>query len=173
MPYSVSIAEKLRIHRAHLLAQPLDVAVDGAVIDIDLIVIGHVHQLIAAFHEAGTLRERLQQQEFGHGQRHVLPFQVTAWRSGSIVSSPRCHDLGFLGVADRRRWHRLLPAQERADAFHQQALRERLLHVVVRAHAQAQHLVDLVVLGGQEDHRHLWFSGAGAAAGPCRPCAAS
>jgi len=42
-----------------------------------------------------------------------------------------------------------------ADAFHQKTLRERLLDVVVGAHAQAEHLVDLVVLGGQEDHRHL------------------
>jgi hypothetical protein len=135
------------------------VAVDGAVVDIDLIVIGHVHQLIAAFHEAGPLRQRLQQQELGHGQRHVLPFQVTAWRSGSIVSSPRTITLAFLGRRRRRReaGDRLLPAQQRADALDQQTLRERLLDVVVGAHAQAQHLVDLVVLGGQEDHRHRGF----------------
>ncbi len=48
----------------------------------------------------------------------------------------------------------LAAAQQRADALDQQALRERLLDVVVGAHAQAQHLVDLVVLGGEEDHRH-------------------
>src|ERR1700721_635720 len=36
-----------------LLAQPLDVAVDGAVIDIDLVVIGRIHQRIAALDDAG------------------------------------------------------------------------------------------------------------------------
>src|SRR3954451_11830701 len=40
-----------------LLAQTFDVAVDGAVVDIDLIVIGRVHQRIAAFHDAGPARE--------------------------------------------------------------------------------------------------------------------
>ena len=37
-----------------LLAQPLDVAVDGAVVDIDLVVIGGVHQRVAALHHAGA-----------------------------------------------------------------------------------------------------------------------
>src|SRR3954452_24097698 len=41
-----------------LLAQPLDVAVDGAVVDIDLVVIGGVHQRVAALHHAGPGRER-------------------------------------------------------------------------------------------------------------------
>src|SRR5436305_6305349 len=35
-----------------LLAQPLDVAVDGTVIDIDLIVVGRVHQRVAPLHHA-------------------------------------------------------------------------------------------------------------------------
>src|ERR1700692_1848835 len=57
-----------------LLAQPLDVAVDGAVVDIDLIVVGRVHQRIAAFHHAGTAGQRLQNQKFGDGERHRLVF---------------------------------------------------------------------------------------------------
>src|SRR5207244_1039017 len=48
------------IGRLELLAQPLDVAVDGAVVDIDLIVVGRVHQRIAAFHDAGPARKCLQ-----------------------------------------------------------------------------------------------------------------
>src|SRR6202051_3411251 len=36
-----------------LLAQPLDVAVDGSVVDIDLVVIGRIHQRVAAFDHAG------------------------------------------------------------------------------------------------------------------------
>jgi hypothetical protein len=46
-------------------------------------------------------------------------------------------------------------SQHGADALEQQALRERLADEIVGAHAQAQHLVDLLVLRGQEDHREL------------------
>src|SRR5690606_10756057 len=46
---------ELRVHFAELLAHALDVAVDRAVVDIDLIVIGRVHQRIAALHIAGAL----------------------------------------------------------------------------------------------------------------------
>src|SRR6516162_230926 len=41
---------------------------------------------------------------------------------------------------------------ERADALDQKPLRKGLLDVVVGTHAQAQELVDLVVLRGQKDH---------------------
>src|SRR5688500_16767362 len=41
-----------------LLAKTLDVAIDGAVVDIHLIVVGGVHQSIAAFNYAGALGER-------------------------------------------------------------------------------------------------------------------
>src|SRR5216684_7398458 len=63
------------VHDLELLAQPLDVAVDGAIVDIDLVVIGRVHQGVAAFHDAGAGGQRLQDQKFRHGQRHrlVLP----------------------------------------------------------------------------------------------------
>src|SRR5271156_3730044 len=51
------------IDRLELLAQPLDVAVDSAVVDIDVLAIGAVHELIAALHVAGAKGERLQDQE--------------------------------------------------------------------------------------------------------------
>src|SRR4029079_13571886 len=57
-----------------LLAQPLDVAVDGAVVDIDLIVVGGIHQGVAAFHHAGAGGQRLQDQEFGNRQCDRLVF---------------------------------------------------------------------------------------------------
>src|SRR5579872_4645866 len=43
--------------------EPLDVAVDRSVIDIDLIVIGGVHEAVAAFDETRPLRECLKNQE--------------------------------------------------------------------------------------------------------------
>src|SRR5690606_28351642 len=41
------------VDRLELLAQPLDVAVDGAVVHINLVVIGRVHQRVAALDHAG------------------------------------------------------------------------------------------------------------------------
>src|SRR5688500_4590239 len=59
---------KARIDRFEFLAEPFYVAVDGAIVDIDLIVIGGVHERVAAFHHARPLREGLQDQELGDGQ---------------------------------------------------------------------------------------------------------
>jgi hypothetical protein len=64
------------------------------------------------------------------------------------------HHLGLFRVAHDLAGDRILPAQKRADALDQQPLAEGFLDVVVRPHAQTQNLVDLVILGGQEDDRH-------------------
>src|SRR5262245_43331011 len=63
------------VNDLEFLAQTLDVAVDGAIIDIDLIVVGGVHQRVAALDHAGTSCERLQDQELGDGEgdRFTLP----------------------------------------------------------------------------------------------------
>src|ERR1700724_2455498 len=55
-----------------LLAQPLDVAVDRAIVDIDVLAVSGVHQLIAALDVAGPHRQRFQNEEFGDGQLDVL-----------------------------------------------------------------------------------------------------
>src|SRR5712671_7829900 len=39
-----------------LLANPLDVAVDGAIVDVDLVVVGGIHQRIARLHHARARR---------------------------------------------------------------------------------------------------------------------
>src|ERR1700761_2583012 len=66
---------ELRVHLAELPAHAFDVAVDGAVVDIDLIVVGGVHQVVAAFDEARALRQGLQQKKLRDGQldRLVVP----------------------------------------------------------------------------------------------------
>src|SRR5437879_8160466 len=45
---------EIGVHVSEFLAHALDVAVDGSVIHIDLIVVGRVHQVVAALHEAGA-----------------------------------------------------------------------------------------------------------------------
>ena len=42
---------------------------------------------------------------------------------------------------------------QRANALDQEALRKRLLDVVVGTHAQTEQLVDLIILRCQENHR--------------------
>uniref|UniRef100_A4WVN9 Uncharacterized protein n=1 Tax=Cereibacter sphaeroides (strain ATCC 17025 / ATH 2.4.3) TaxID=349102 RepID=A4WVN9_CERS5 len=129
-------------------------AVDGPVIDIDLIVIGHIHQLVPALDEARPLGERLKQQELGHRERNVdaLPADGMAQRIHAQVAALQDAVL-FLNVR-LATGERILPTQERADPLDQEALREGLLDIVVGPHAQAEHLVDLVILRGEEDHRH-------------------
>ena len=61
---------KIIINDLEFLAQTLDVAVDCAVINIDLVIIGSVHQRIAALDDAGPLGKSLQDQEFGHRKGH-------------------------------------------------------------------------------------------------------
>ncbi len=58
-------------------------------------------------------------------------------------------------TARGRRVARLRPAQHRLDPLDQQPLREGFADEVVGAHLEAEQLVDLLVLGGQEDHRQL------------------
>src|SRR5208337_4579289 len=60
------------VHAAELLANALHVAVDRAVVDIDILAIGGVDELVAAFHHAGPRRQRLHQQELGDRELDVL-----------------------------------------------------------------------------------------------------
>src|SRR6187431_2321110 len=62
---------ELAVDLAELAPHALDVAVDGEVVDIDVVLIGDVHQLIARLDHAGSLGERLENHELGDGQGHV------------------------------------------------------------------------------------------------------
>src|SRR5579885_1922703 len=54
------------------LPQALDVAVDRAVVDVDVLAVGAVHQLVAALHVAGPESQRLQDQELRHRKVDAL-----------------------------------------------------------------------------------------------------
>src|SRR5258705_9531524 len=122
---------ELAVDLAELATDPLDVAVDGAVVDVDRLAVGGVHELVAVLHMARPFGERLQQQEFGDREMHLLalPGALMATR---IEHQLAAHDalgrtlaLGGAGVG---------AAQHGADALEQQALGERLADEIVGAH---------------------------------------
>src|SRR5262249_4431830 len=55
---------------AELLADPADVAVDGALGDVVPVAPGAIDQLVARVHAAGGAHERAQQAKLGHRQHH-------------------------------------------------------------------------------------------------------
>ena len=120
-------------------------AIDCAVINIDLIIIGHIHQLVAAFHKPRTLCERLQQQELCHRERDVFAFPGNGMTQRVHFEVTTVHDFGFFCFGDHFASNRILTAQKRTDALNKKTLGKRLFDVVVSAHAQAKHLVDLIV----------------------------
>src|SRR5579864_4653225 len=73
---------ELSIDCLELFAQTLDVAVDRAVVHVDVLAVRGVHQLVAVFDVAGALCQRLENQEFGDGQldRLTLPGAQMAGR---------------------------------------------------------------------------------------------
>src|SRR3569832_2041451 len=84
-----------------LLAQPLDVAVDGAVVDINLVVVSSVHQRVAALADARARGERLQNEKFRYREcdRLVLPRASVALRVHAQEAAVERLGVGFL-------WHR-------------------------------------------------------------------
>src|SRR6185437_2263165 len=116
-----------------LFAQPLDVAVDGAIIDVDVLAVSAVHQLIAAFDVARPNCERLQDEEFGDRQVDILGLPgalVPARIKRQVTALDDRLGLGVSATAGD-----LAAAQQRADALNQEALGKRLLDVIVGAHA--------------------------------------
>src|SRR5580658_2649001 len=136
-----------------LLAQPLDVAVDRAVVDIDVLAIGGIHQLVPVLDMAGPGRERLQDQEFGDGQLDM------AAAPGAEMARTVEHQVAALhhriAVGRALLLGQLDSPQQRPDPLDQEPLGKGLGDVVVGPHPQAQRLVDLVILGCEENDRQI------------------
>src|SRR5437868_10919565 len=71
------------IDGAELAPDALDVTVDGAVVDIDIIAIGDVEQLVARFYDPWPLGQRFEDHKLGDGQannafvpQHLVPRRV-------------------------------------------------------------------------------------------------
>src|SRR5262245_48039638 len=128
---SVAVAETMNrldggeagVDELELFAQPLDVAVDGAVADVRVVGIALAHQLLARLDVAGMAGERAQDLELGDGERHggPLPRRLIALQVEAQVADVE-QALGRLrGVlADERE-----PAQQHPDARHELAGGER------------------------------------------------
>jgi hypothetical protein len=89
------------------------------------------------------------------------PRTVATWRTRSIATGP-----ASIRPPGERRAVELAAAQLGAHAAEQLAHREGLGDVVVGADLEADHLVDLGVLGGEQDDRHRRC--ASARRGRCR-----
>src|SRR5574338_652097 len=138
---------------AEFLAEPLDVAVDGSVVDIDLIIIGRVHQLVAALHVTRALGQRLEDEEFRHREAHLFALPGAGVTVG-IEREFASHDRFLVASLPAGRAGARAP-QKRLHAFAEQALGERLFDVVVGADIEADDLVHLIVLRGEEDDRQI------------------
>src|SRR5688572_17134507 len=122
-----------------LLAQPLDVAVDGAVIDVHLVIIRGIHERVPRLDDAGARRERLQDEELGDGERYraLVPVAGMPFRIELELAALQ-HARRFQGC--RLRVLGAEAAQHGLDPLHDEALRERLGDVVVRAHLKPEQL---------------------------------
>src|SRR6185503_7036931 len=106
------------IDAPELAPDSLDVAVDGAVVDVDVVVIGNVEQLVARFHHARPLGERFQYQEFCHGEAYVLavPPHLMTRRVHRQTAAFEHRQFRFGGRVRRSTALELLTAQNRTDS---------------------------------------------------------
>ncbi|KAF0137416.1 MAG: hypothetical protein FD153_1684 [Rhodospirillaceae bacterium] len=123
--------------------------VDNSIIYIYMLAIGYIDELVMASDMSGSLRQGHQNQKFGI---HRLP-ALGAEMPERIKDQPVPHH-GLVRSAGASCSQQAHPADQSADAFYQQLLREQFADVVIRPHAQTQQLVPLVILRGQENNRH-------------------
>src|SRR5690606_28960804 len=114
------------VNRLELLAQTLDMAVNRAVIHIDLLIISRIHEGVTTFHHSGTLCQRMKDQEFGDGQRDrfalpgasvalLIHNQLTTLKRFCLLSARLCRTVA-----------RGNPAKHGLDTLDQKTLREWL-----------------------------------------------
>ena len=130
-------------------------AVDCPVIDVNLVVIGRVHQIIAALHITGARGQRLQNQEFRHRQTNRLTHPGTGMAiriEEELAAVQRFCIAGLSPCKGQRLRCQPGTAQDRLDPLAQQALGEGFGDIVISAEIEAKRLVELVILRGQEDH---------------------
>src|SRR4029450_8811784 len=139
---------RIAAHRLELRADMADVAVDGAIADEARTDIGRRHQVLAREHAARLGGGGVRQGELGGGggARGTVPRGRDRLQ---VDHQPAAHHPLLDG--DRRS----LAAQHRLHPRHQLARAEGLYDIVVGAELEAQDAIHLLVLGGEEDDRHI------------------
>src|SRR5882724_7592447 len=135
---------------AELPAQPADVGVDGAAVDVLGVAPDVGQELAAGLHPAGALHEQAQEAELGRGERDLLAADAQLVAGDVELDAPHRE----VGLAVRRGGLRLLPPQDRLHPQDHLARAERLADVVVGPQLQADDAVDLLAAGGQHDDGH-------------------
>ena len=130
-------------------------AVNRAVINIDIFAIGRINQLVTVFHMARMFRKCLDQQELGHGQVHMLAFPAAHVTRRIKNQIPTLQHIIRPVRAHTACAHDFRTAQQCADTFNQQTLGKRLLDIIVFPHAKTGQLINLVIFRCQENDRHF------------------
>src|SRR5579885_1160534 len=140
----------VRIVAFDMLAQPPHVNIDRSRFDERVSPPDHIEQLFARIDAHRVLDEEFQQFEFA--QRQVLLSAVDEDLVGAEVDleAAALVNAGRFGFA-----RRVGASEERLDARDDLARAERLNHVVVRAHLEAEDLVHLGSLGGNDKDREV------------------
>src|SRR5215469_5284842 len=144
---------KIGISGLEFFAQTLDVAVDRAIVHIDVLAIRRIHQLVAVFDVPRTMREGFEDEELGDRQLDGLAFpraKVPRRVENQLAADDDRLAMGFLPLAGE-----LAAPDQRPDALDQEPLRKWLPDVVVGPHSETEQLVDLVILRRQKDDRYV------------------
>ncbi len=126
--------------------------VDGAVESVRRAAPCPVEELVAREHPLGPRDETVQEIALGAGERD-LGSRLADGDGAAREVDDKVGDGEPFGRGFHRGGGAIGATQDRADAGQQDAGAERLRHIVVGTHLQAEHLVGVLVLGGQYDDR--------------------
>src|SRR5262245_18448458 len=113
------------VNYLEFLARPLDVAVDRAVVDVNLVIVRGVHQRVAAFDHARTSLERLQDEKFGDRESDGLALPGAGMSLGVHTQLAALQDLCRIDLLRRSAVFRTRPTQHSLHALDKEPLRER------------------------------------------------
>ena len=133
-----------------LLAQALDVRIDGAIVAHMLIAPYEREQVVAGEHATRRGGQRVEQLHLPTGERELVAVERHA--QGGQVDGQRADDERLLSLF---RGH---AAQHRTDARHDLAGGEGLDDVVVRADVQAEDAVGILVARGDHEDGHARYA---------------
>ena len=128
-------------------------AVDRSIVDINTFAVGRVHKLITILYMSWILRQGAQKQEFR--DRELDGFFLPGTQMPLGIEHKVSANQFFFLFARRGVVVCFGAPHQGSDPLNQQPLRKGLLDIVVGAHPEAEQLIDLVILRGQEYDRQL------------------